>query len=307
MPQTYTKIVFFVFFLTVFTSCNTTKYVPDEERLLRTNTVMIDGEKSNESEVYGYIVQRPNSSVLGIPLKLNIYNYGDPEFEDSYDKWVLNHPKSSAFFTDYFSEKQTRVVYNTSKGFNEWYLKKGQPPVLFSEVKAGKTVKSLQDYFFTQGYFDVDVSYELDTSKAKETEAVYQVSTNKRYKIDSIFTNIASPVLDSIYEKHKKESLLKEGDPFVFKNFEKEKDRLTMLFKNSGIYHFNPSSIGYWTDSLDLPKDKFITLKIPERVVSAGDSAYFKPYRVQRFNDVRVYIDFDTKKIKETAQRFFKF
>jgi len=291
-----------VFFLAVFTSCNTTKYVPDEESLLRTNTVKIDGKKSSDSEVYNYIVQRPNTSVLGIPLKLNIYNYGDPEFEDNYEKWVLNHPKSSKFFTDYFSEKQTQIVYNTAKGFNAWYLKKGQPPVLFSEVRAGKTVKSLQDYFFTQGYFDADVSYELDTSKAKETEVIYQVTTNQRYRIDSINTNITSPVLDSIYEKHKKESLLKEGDPFVFDNFEKERNRLSTLFKNSGIYHFNPATIGYWTDSLDLPKDKLITLKIPERVVSAGDSAYFKPYRIQKFKDVRVYIDFDSKKEKETAR-----
>jgi len=290
-----------VFFLIVFTSCNTTKYVPENQRLLSANTVVIDGKETSESEIYDYIVQRPNSKILGFPLGLNIYNYGDPEFEDNYEKWVLNHPKTSGFISDMFSEKQTVVVYNTHKAFNEWYLKKGQPPVLFSEVKTAKTLKSFQDYFFTQGYFDAHVIYQLDSSKAKETEVIYKVTTNKRYRIDTINIDIASPVLDSIYKKHQKKSLLAKGDPFVFETFEKEKNRLNTLFKNSGIYHFNPGTIGYWTDSLDLPKDKFITLKIPERVVSAGDSVSFKPYKVQRFKDVKVYIDFESKKAKDTA------
>ena len=109
-----------MFFLIVFTSCNTTKYVPDNQSLLSANTVVIDGKKTSESEIYDYIVQRPNSSVLGFPLGLNIYNYGDPEFEDNYEKWVMNHPETAGFVSNVFSEKQTVVVYNTHKAFNEW-------------------------------------------------------------------------------------------------------------------------------------------------------------------------------------------
>ncbi|HKL90357.1 MAG TPA: hypothetical protein VJ880_04165, partial [Allomuricauda sp.] len=54
--------------------CNTLKKVEEDELLLTKNTILVDDEKVNSSEVKGLIRQKPNSSILGYPLKLNLYN-----------------------------------------------------------------------------------------------------------------------------------------------------------------------------------------------------------------------------------------
>ena len=302
MLQTYKKIVFFGAFLLLFMACNTTKYVPEDDTLLRKNTIMVDGKKSNDSDLYGYIVQKPNSSVFGIPISTYIYNLGDPNFEVNLQEWAINHPQKFNFFKKYFSLKQTQVVYNTNKGFNDWFLKKGRAPVIYNSAKAERTTKSLEDYFFTQGYFDANVSFDEVAAKENQTDIVYKVTPKERYKIDTIFTEISSPVLDSLYQLNKKESILKPGNPFVFDDFEKEQKRLDNLFKNSGIYHFNPNSIGFWTDSLDTPKRKNITLRISDRIISTDDSTYTKPYEIQRINKVNVFIDQNRNQSRESLK-----
>ncbi len=274
----------------------------DEDLLLRSNTIVVDEKKSNESELYNYLIQRPNSYIFGIPVALSIYNLGNPNFEQSLSEWSVNHPKKYDFFKNVFSEKQTQVVFNTEKGLNDWFLKKGRPPEIYNNLKAARSAQSLKSYFFTQGYFDADVTFLEDFSEDKQVSVKYQVTKNERYKIDTLLTEIASPILDSIYKLNVKESFVRQGKPFIFDSFEEEKERLDKLFKNSGIYRFNASTIGYYSDSLDEPKNKKVVLKIPERIVSEGDSIFIKPYKIQKYNEVNVYVDFDKNTNKSEAK-----
>ncbi len=273
-----------------------------EDSLLRDNTIVVDEKKSRESELYNYIIQRPNSYIFGVPVALAIYNLGNPNFEQSLSEWSVNHPKKYEFFKNVFSEKQTQLVFNTEKGFNDWFLKKGRPPEIYNSLKAERSAQSLKSYFFTQGYFDADVTFLEDYSKEKQVSVEYQVTKNERYKIDTLLTEIASPILDSIYKLNIKGSLVKQGNPFLFNSFEEEKERLDKLFKNSGIYRFNASTIGYYSDSLNEPKNKKVVLKIPERIVSEGDSVFIKPYKIQKYNKVNVYVDFDKNANKNQAK-----
>lgn len=273
-----------------------------EDSLLRDNTIVVDEKKSRESDLYDYIIQRPNSYVFGVPVALAIYNLGNPNFEQSLSEWSVNHPKKYEFFKNVFSEKQTQLVFNTEKGFNDWFLKKGRPPEVYNGLKAERSAQSLKSYFFTQGYFDADVTFLEDYSKEKQVSVEYQITKNERYTIDTLLTEIASPILDSIYKLNNKESFVKRGKPFLFDSFEKEKERLDKLFKNSGIYRFNASTIGYYSDSLNEPKNKKVVLKIPERIVSEGDSVFIKPYKTQKYNKVNVYVDFDKNANKNQAK-----
>ncbi len=92
----------------------------------------------------------------------------------------------------------------------------------------------------------------------------YNVITNRQYLIDSVSTEIASPILDSIYKQNRENSILKKGKPFVFDDFEKEEARLVGLFRNSGIYHFKSYSLGFWTDSIKKSYMLFAMISYPE-------------------------------------------
>jgi hypothetical protein len=64
-----------------FSSCNTLKYVSDDDFLLTKNSVFVNNKKNVDTEITDYIAQRPNQLVLGVPFPLHFYNIGNKNFE----------------------------------------------------------------------------------------------------------------------------------------------------------------------------------------------------------------------------------
>ncbi len=292
MQNSYTKIQFSTLILTFFISCNSVKYVPENENLLKKSTIIVNEKAKSKSKLDSYLLQKPNQSTLGVPVSLYLYNIGDIDFEETFSLWRENHPKKSQSFDKVFSKKQNYVIYKTNKGINNWILKKFQAPVLFDDVKVEKSVISLKDYYISQGYFEAYATHSVTQLKDKQVGVEYKITTNNQYYIDSITTEIESPVLDSIYQANKEKSKIKKGNPFIFNDFELEEGRLVSLYRNSGIYHFE-RNIGFYTDSLKHDYYKDVLLKIPDRIVSVGDSVYKVPYKRQKVREVNIYTDAD--------------
>ena len=295
MPHFFTKILFFALILALIVSCNTTKYVPEDENLLKSNTIYVNDKTERKEDLDQFLVQKPIQSVVGMPLSLYFYNFGNPDFDVTFEDWMVNNPNKYERYKNFFSEKQTRVVYNSNKNFNNWFLNKGQAPILFNETKTNQSTQSLKDYFISKGYFEADVVFEKEQLKEKELAVNYKITTNQQYYIDTVTTEIESPVLDSIYLLQKDNSIIKKGNPFVFDDFEREEKRLVNLFRNSGIYHYKNNSLGFWTDSTKQSYQKNVLLKIPERATLVNDSVVKTPYRVQKVTEVNVYTDFTIK------------
>ena len=119
-------------------SCNSIKYVQENENLLKENNVLINGEKNKEAEINKYLAQKPNRRALGMPLSLYFYNFGNPDFEMTFEEWIENHPKKFSRYERFFSKKQTFVIYKNKKGVNNWFLNKGEAPVIYDGSKAKK-------------------------------------------------------------------------------------------------------------------------------------------------------------------------
>ena len=97
-------------------SCNSIKYVQENENLLKENTVLINGEENKEEEINNYLAQKPNRTTLGMPLSLHLYNFANPDFEMTFDEWIANHPKKYKNYVSLFSKKQTFKIYSNKKG-----------------------------------------------------------------------------------------------------------------------------------------------------------------------------------------------
>ncbi len=276
-------------------SCSSIKYVQENENLLKENTIFINDKKNKKAEINRFLVQRPNSYLLGIPLSLHFYNFGNPDFEKTYEEWAANHPKKNKNYENVFSKKQTYNIYNSNKGFNNWFLNKGQAPVIYDKSKTEKSANSLKNYFISKGFFEASVDYEERQIEERELEVDYKITTNQQYYIDSITTDIESKVIDSIYQLSRDKSIIKKGNAFVFNNFKLEENRLINLFRNSGIYHFKTNSMGFWTDSIKHTYKKNVLLKIPNRVVNENDSIYTVPYKAQKVTEVNIFTDFSIK------------
>ena len=268
-----------------FSSCNAVKYVPEDEYLLTKNTIYVNDKKNVDHEITDYIAQRPNQLVLGIPFPLHFYNIGNQEFENNFEVWKENNPGRYNFTTSVFSEKQARRSRSFKYNTHQWFLNNGEPPVILDSKKTLQTINNLTLHYFNEGYFNIKVNSEQQFLKNKKVAVRYNVDTGEPYLIDSISTKIESKVLDSIYNTSKNNAYIEEGEQFKFSSFANEKNRLTKLFRNSGVFRFNSNVITFEADSSNSNYKSNIELII-------NDSISNFPFKIQRINNIVIHTDY---------------
>lgn len=277
------KLSFFFLLVVLFSSCNTIKYVKENELLLTKNTIYVDSEKNSDENITELLIQRPNAKALGIPLSLYFYNLGNPEGPQTPTQWGKQKPKTYSFLKSAFSEKQSISVAKSFIGFNNWFLNSGEAPVVIDDKKTRKTVANLNAYFQTEGYFRSRVSSQKDSVGNKKGAISYNISKGKPSFLDTISTKISSPVLDVIYKDLKEKSFLKSGDQYKDGNFIKEANRLVNLFRNKGVFHFNENYISFEIDTLKNYQKADVDINISDRVV---------PFKIQKIKKINVYTDY---------------
>lgn len=87
------------------------------------------------------------------------------------------------------------------------------------------------------------VASRIDSLKNKKVKVTYQINTGKPYVIDSIFRNIETPIVDSLYQNISGNSLIKTGETYTAENISNEKKRIATEFRNRGLYHFQENYI----------------------------------------------------------------
>lgn len=283
----------FIAILFLVSSCNTTKYVPENKLLLKKNIIEINGKRNAETNLNPYIIQRPNSKAA-----LWFYNLGNENYKEKWDQKILKYADSNHFATKVFSLKQSIGWANFNKNFNEWLFKNGDAPILLDTLKTNKTQKTLRQYYLDQGFFNSRVNYQIDTLSEKKAKVIYQIDKGSAYKIDSIFTKIASPVIDSLYQQHKAKSLIRRNRVFKRENFENEAERLTQIIRNSGVYHFSKYSITFKDiDSTRADHRTNVIIDIADRLIELEDTLITVPYEISTIKEVNVYTDYSyTKK-----------
>jgi len=257
------------------------KYVADNEHLLTKNTITINDKKNVDDNINSYVLQRPNRLTLGVPIALHFYNWGNKDLEISFNEWKDSFP----------DEKKKPKRLKKSK-FNHWKFKNGEAPVILDSIKTKLTTDNLKQHFINQGYFRTKVDYKESRKNSKKATVDYTVNTGQVFLLDSVSRNIKSPVLDSIFEAHKEESLITTGKQFKFSYFEDEADRITKLFRNSGVYHFTRGAIEFKADSTINTYKSDAKLNISNRVIERNDSVFTVPYAIQKISKVDVYTDY---------------
>ncbi|MGB2153309.1 MAG: BamA/TamA family outer membrane protein [Flavobacteriaceae bacterium] len=283
---------FLVGFLSFVSSCNTTKYVPAEEYLLQKNKIVIDGKKNRNNEIKDYLIQRPNSKFLGLPFSLHFYNIGNKNYEERHQKWLDNNPKTNQALRNIFSKKQTQKMGESYKSLQKWFLNGGEAPVILNDQKTKATAEKLRTYHFNRGYFDTEVKHDIDLN-LKKAEVVYTIDKKRPYFIDSILVDIDSKTIDSIYQKHIANSFIKQGKIYSDLNFRKESNRLTTLFRNSGIYHFSENQIGFYEIDTTASNHKTnVVLKISDRLSEKNGTIISHPLKKQRIEKIGIFTDY---------------
>jgi len=287
------KVSFYLFIFLIIVSCNSVKRVAEKERLLNSTTILVDGKKNRNSDLLDYVLQKPNSKTLSIPISLYFHNLGNPNAPKTPKAWATLHPKKYNFFKSLFSEKQSIGVANSYMNFNKWFLNNGEAPVIVNDLKTKRTITNLNSYFITQGYFKNKVSAKTDTLKNRKAKITYIITKGKPFYLDSISIQIPSTVLKTIYKTDTLNTYLKTGDQYNDQNFRKEAERITKLFRNSGIYNFIDSAIKFEVDDTKANNKSNVIISIAEKyLTNENEKNILKPFEVRRVGKINVYTDY---------------
>ncbi|NER09315.1 Surface antigen [Muriicola jejuensis] len=281
-------------------SCNTLKRVGENELLLTKNAIYTDGERVLDEDARSLIVQEPNTRVLGYPLRLNLYNLAKKDPDSTFQAWLNRKPGREERLAKLLSNKQVDALGESFlvKGYSEWLKKIGEAPVIIDTSRSRKTLQRLKTYYDSKGYFNNSTTFEIKEEKRKQRAGIdYLISLGKPYFIDSLTYSIASPAIDSIYRKNTARSFILEGKQFDFADFNSERQRLTELFRNSGVYNFQESSITYniLRDTAETRDDQQMTVELNiENLRKRGDSAITtSEYKVFSFDRINVFADYE--------------
>ncbi|SDR67457.1 Surface antigen [Polaribacter sp. KT25b] len=300
------KISFYFLLIVFLISCNSTKHVIEGEHMLNENYIFLDSVKIKGAELQKYILQKPNSRFLGLPIGLYLHNMGDHNIPKTPTKWAKKNPKSYKTVKSIFSEKQSIAYANWFINLNNWFLDYDEPEII-NDVKISRTADNLWAYYKTQGYFNSKVTSKINKdSISKKASVAYYITKGEPTILDTINFKIASPVLDSIYKTSGLETLLKNGDQYKDETFRHESENIVKLFRNNGIYHFTESALGFYVDSSRTDHKTNVELLISaDRLIEENDNYIEKPYKVHTIKEVNVKTDYSfTKKgepIKDTV------
>ncbi|MCL6268264.1 BamA/TamA family outer membrane protein [Flagellimonas myxillae] len=297
LMQYWAKIGLLLLMLTM-VGCNTLKKVEDHELLLTKNSIYADEDKINDEDIRNLIVQHPNSNVLGYPLRLNLYNLAKDNPDSSFTAWLQRKEKREKRLNNLLSQKQVNRLRESFmvKGASDFLIRIGEPPSVIDTSLTQKSVDRLSAYYNSKGYFNNTGSYNIVQGRRKKrAEIEYKIDLEKPFMIDTVVTNITSPALDSIYNSTSGMSFVKQGDQFDLANFNNERERLTILFRNSGVYNFQESSINYdiLRDTTLAADDQLMDVQLNvQKPRSTNDSTANSPYRIHRFKKINVFADY---------------
>lgn len=254
-----------------FTACSTTKHIPKDDALYTGATVKFSADsittqqkKVYQSDLSGLTRPRPNSSFLGIPFKLILWNL---------------------FYTD------------SAKGFKGKLQKKlGQPPVLASSVNLKANVDLLTNYLQNKGFFNTAVTAD-STWKNKKAHVTYTVEGGPQYKIASVEFPTDSSKLSSAIADISKTTLLKIGAPYDLDLIKGERLRIDALLKERGFYYFSAENLLAQVDSTN-PEGARVWMRMivkPETPTQAKEIFYI--------NDVYIYSNYSLNTARRDTSR----
>ncbi|HVG41104.1 MAG TPA: BamA/TamA family outer membrane protein, partial [Chitinophagaceae bacterium] len=211
--------------------------------------ITVRQKKVLKSDLQGLTRPKPNSRLLGIPLKLSIYN-------------MFGNRKPNSFFG------RLRDKY-------------GEAPVLLSSVDIEKNVKVLQSHLENKGFFKAAITGDTIV-KGLKGSASYKVEAGSQYLISRVLFDSVNNQLSADIKSTTAKSFLKEGAPFDLDLVKGERIRIDADLKEKGYYYFSPDYLIARVDSTNGNNTVDMAVTVKPEIESEAKQAY-------RINNIYIY------------------
>ena len=273
--------------------CRVSKTLDKDDLLLDQNQFFYNGSRTYADSIQALVSQQPNKRILGIPLRLLIYQSANENTAQEFDNWLQKKPKRNQRMQSIWSQKQIDQIRAYKVQFQDWKRRNGEPPSLIDSLYFDEYADNITTYLSNRGYFKAKtkVAKELTSASRKKANLIYDIQTGLPYYLDTITTDIKSPVIDSLYQLRAEESILKKGNQFNTLDFEAERNRLYEYFKNNGVYNFQLNAIDFeiaW-DTTGTDFQLPVKIMIENFRNSTPSGIVLEPYVQAKISEVNVY------------------
>ena len=309
MKKSSTKIATFILIGLIISACDAVKRVPNGKLLLTENKILVNDKTTKDDDVSNQLYQKPNSSILGYQLRLNLFNLANPNPDSTYKAKFTNHPGKYERMSKLLSAKQVDRLGQSFwyHGIHDFLKKTGEPPVIVDTLRTNKSISRLKYYYFNDGFFNVKANYKLDSLSGKKAKIKYSITTGNPFLLDTLTATIHTPVLDSMYRTKIANTFIKSGKQYKIEDFQSEKDRINTYFRNNGVYNFQPNYVTFDLDTLNNNKKVNVNLIINDYSFQDKDSSKTEPFKIYKISDVNIYTDYSatTTNLKITDSTTF--
>lgn len=260
----------------------------DGELLLTKNTIKLDGEETKDPLAQSQIYQEPNSRLFGLPLGLYVYNWANETPDSTHQRWLDKKPQRRERVRKIFSQKQVDAIGNSRRGLSEWLKSTGEAPVIIRTDRTQRSAERIEEYYKSLGWFNAKVSHTVtkDEKKEKRASVTYDVKLQQPYIIDSIERKFESPVIDSLYSRWQSRGPIRKGEQYALENFAAERERVTFLMRNSGMYNFNQEYVSFIIDTVSTGHKANV-----EYIISNSDESK-DPFKIHKVSKVNIVTDY---------------
>ena len=302
MKDFWAKILLITITTVFLFSCNAVKRVPENKHLLKKNQIFVDSVKNKDVNLQNQLYQTPNAKLLGIPLRLHVYNLASINKDSLYQNWLNKKPKRKKRITKLLSSKQVHRLGIGLSSINEWLKSAGEAPVISDETKIKKSIDRLKSYYWNNGWFNVEADYKTHIEEDKTLTVDYYVQPKAPYLIKDLGTKIESNVADSIYHANTSASKIIKGNQYKTSDIEAERERITSLYRNSGLYHFEKEFIKFDADTINTNHGVNLNLLINNRTITKGESSTKVPFKIHNISKVNIYTDYSYENRNKSPQ-----
>ena len=253
------------------TSCNPTKYIPQDETLLDKTHVIVNKEDIKKADLMPYVKQKPNKRIFGVRFHLWLYNLSNLEKE----KWP-----------------------------HSWLREIGEEPVIFDPYATTKSRDQIKSYIASKGYFDSNVMETTETANRK-TKVYFNVDLKAPYIIRNLTYEIEDSLLRPLFYRDTFECRIERGKPYDVDVLQTELSRFERFVKDQGYYSFSGDHIFFNIDSTVGHRQVDIVYGIRKfPIIDPGGRKTLVPHSVYQVRNVYIYPDFVPKDALEGGEEY---
>ena len=250
--------------LTAMWSCSSSRHVPPGKYLLDDVKIELNDSdhRLDERQLMTYVRNQPNHKMLwATKFRLGIYNLSGKD---------------------------------STKWWNRWIRKLGEPPVVFDSLATESDAEQLRKAMVNAGYLGAQVTTDtLANHKKRKMKVKFGLNPGRAHVIRSIQYEFPNDTLREIVMRDSDRFAIRPGDPLDRSLLETQRDLITTRLRNRGYYAFGKEFITFNADTTAESLDVDLTMTLKPAYPSDSPNYLIDTHREYIVRNIYYIMDYD--------------